>query len=112
MDIGRLFEETTESDDRYIIHQGGTRCFHPDTKVITSKGLVKIKDIKEGDLCLSNAKGCKCYKKVLNTFKLKNSKPTVKIKFKNGKEIIATDDHKFFYEGGWQEIKSILSNIN
>lgn len=52
------------------------------------------------------------FKRVKDVFKYINNKPTVRIKLKNGKEIICTDDHKFFYKGGWISIKHLLSLAN
>lgn len=94
-----------------LINQGGTSCFHPDTLIVTQNGSKPIKDISIGDVVLSFNEDLKVneWKKVVNTFKYQNTKNTIRVKLKNGKEIICTDDHKFYYKGGWISIKHLLS---
>lgn len=65
----------------------GPSCFVGDTLIQTSKGLVKIKDIKENDLVLTHTG---TYKKVVNTFQFKNKNSLIDI---NG--IKCTKNHKF-----------------
>ena len=106
-----VFYENYKSTEKLIINQGGTSCFYGDQLVITKRGDVRIKDIVLGDIVLSYNEKTKQkeWKLVKNLFSYFNSKKTVKIKLKNGSEIIATDDHKFFYEGGWYSLKHLLS---
>lgn len=106
-----VFHENFKSTEKIIINQGGTSCFYGDQLVVTKRGNIKIKDIILGDIVLSfNEKtNTKEWKVVKNLFSYFNSKKTVKIKLKDGYEIIATDDHKFFHEGGWYSLKHLLS---
>jgi len=88
-----------------ICNEGGSRCFGPDTLVHTAQGLKKIKDIEPGELVFTpNGE-----KKVINVYKNDNTKRCIKIKLKNGKEIIATEDHKFMFRQRWNELKNIVS---
>lgn len=106
-----VFYANYKATEKLIINQGGTSCFYGDQLVITKRGNIKIKDIILGDIVLSfNEKtNTKEWKVVKNLFSYFNSKKTVKIKLKDGSEIIATDDHKFFHEGGWYSLKHLLS---
>jgi len=82
--------------------------------VVTDKGSKRIADIKVGDIvkCRDIDKGKDTYKRVVNLFNYANNKPTIRVKLKNGCEIIATADHKFYYEGGWHSLRNILSLID
>ena len=91
-----------------IVNTGGARCFAANTLVHTNKGLKPISSIDIGDVVLTpNGE-----KPVINTFCMHNKKPCVKIKMKNGDEIICTADHKFWYKNEWVEINNILSLFN
>lgn len=106
-----VFYANYRSTEKMVINQGGTSCFYGDQLVITKRGNIKIKDIILGDIVLSYNEKTKQkeWKVVKNLFSYFNSKKTVKIKLKDGSEIIATDDHKFFHEGGWYSLKHLLS---
>jgi phage terminase large subunit len=91
---------------KVICHEGGSRCFTPEQKVITKNGTKKISDIEVGDFVLSGHD--KKYKKVKNVFKMENKKPCYEITLKNGNKIKATQDHKIWYEGGWHSLKYIV----
>jgi len=108
--VSNVFLRNLESKTKITVNQGGTRCFHPDTHIVTDKGNVKISDIKQGDFVLSYNESLKIneFKKVVNTFKLNNNKKTIKLKLKNGSVIIATIDHKFYVDGGWRSLNSII----
>ena len=95
---------------KYIVNQGGTSCFAPDTLINTASGYKPISELKIGDFVLSyNEKYKKFeYKKVKNVFCYKNHKETYKVKLKNGNSFIATSDHKFFIEGGCTSLKSMI----
>lgn len=102
-------------DKRGIVLEGGSRCFAADTLVVTSEGSKKISEIKKDNLVLTynESTGKETFNKVLDVMKFTASeKKAVRIKLKNGKEIICTQDHKFFFDGGWLEIKQILSLWN
>ena len=93
---------------KIIVNQGGTRCFYPKQEVITSKGSIPIESVKKGDLCLTFYKGEYKYHKVIDKLIYKNIKPTLEVILKNGHKIISTEDHKFFYKGGWHTLKCLV----
>lgn len=102
-------------DKRGIVLEGGSRCFAADTLVVTSDGSKKISHLQKDNLVLTynESTGEEEFKKVLELLTFRNNqKKAVKIKLKNGQEIICTQDHKFYYKGGWLEIKQILSLWN
>lgn len=93
---------------RGCVLEGSSRCFAPDTLIITLNGSKPISKVKIGDSVLT-PNGLKC---VISTFEMPNDKKTIKIKLKSGHEIICTEDHKFFHKGSWIEIKHLLSLVN
>lgn len=95
---------------KIIINQGGTSCFSGDQLVITQNGSVPICSVNSGDKVktFNEQTGKEEFREVKNRLVYKNQKPTVRIKMKNGKTITGTDDHKFYFEGGWHSIKHIL----
>lgn len=95
---------------RTFILQGGTSCFHGGQSVVTKRGSIPISDVLIGDIVKSRNEltGQDEWKTVKNIFKYNNEKPTVRVRLKNGSEIIATDDHKIYYEGGCASLKHIL----
>jgi intein/homing endonuclease len=96
---------------RGVVLEGGSRCFDGKQKIITEKGSKCISEIKIGDLVLSynHKKNKSEYKKVANCIPQKNTKRCFKIKLKDGTLIECTEDHKFFYNGRYIELKNILS---
>lgn len=109
-----VFKENYEAKEGIVINQGGTDCFAESTMVHTDSGPKKITELKEGDKVLSFDETTKqeVYNRVKNVFRYNNQKKTIKVKLKNGKEIIATDDHEFYYEGGWYSLKHLLSLLD
>lgn len=95
---------------RLIINEGGTSCFSGKQLVVTTRGSIPISKIVCGDIVKTFNESSKKveWKPVKNLFKYKNTKPTIKINLKNGKTITVTDDHKFYFKGGWISIKDIL----
>lgn len=109
-DVTDVFHANWQSTAKITINQGGTSCFDSKQLVITEKGSKPISQIKINDIvkCYNEETKEIRFNKVINTFKYKNTKKTIKLKLKNGKEIIATEDHLFFYEGGWYSLKHLL----
>jgi len=107
-----LFEllNNDHSDVDTVILTGGRGCFHSNQLVRTDKGVKPISEIKTNDVVLSYNEETKSneLKRVTETFVYPNSK-IFKIKLKNGSEINVTENHKFFYQGGWITIKHLLS---
>jgi hypothetical protein len=112
--VSPVYLENYNATDNIVINQGGTDCFDENTMVVTDSGSKKITQLSIGDKVLSyDEKECKeVYNNVKNVFRYNNYKKTIKVKLKNGKEIIATEDHEFYYEGGWHSLKYIVSLLN
>ena len=99
-----------DSDKFIVINQGGSSCLSPDTLVETKLGSKRISEIAIGDEVKTydpTTEEIK-YSLVTNTFKFDNTKPTVEVTLKSGKKIVCTDDHKFYINGVWVPIISIL----
>lgn len=109
-----LYRQNFDCTADIVVNQGGTSCFAGSQCVVTSEGAKPIKEIEIGDVvkCYDEVNKSIEWRKVLNKFKYDNSKRTIKVTLKNGQTIIATDDHKFFYEGGWYSLKHLLSLQN
>lgn len=106
-----VFYANFNAKEKIIVNQGGTSCFYGKQLILTKNGGVKIMDISINDVVLSFNEKTKQkeWKRVKNIFTYKNNKKTVKVKLKDGSIIIATDDHKFYHEGGWYSLKHLLS---
>jgi len=110
--LTNVYQRTVKVADDYriICHEGGSRCFSGEQKVVTKTGGKKISDVKVGDYVLSGVN--KEYKRVKNIFKMENDKPCFEITLKDGNKIRATQDHKFWYEGGWHSLKHMVKCWN
>ena len=90
------------------------QCLHPDELVWLSNGTKKpIKHISIGDKVLSfhNETLEICETTVVNHFVRENEHSIYKIRTISGREIIATDDHKFMTDKGWKTVNDIKQNI-
>jgi hypothetical protein len=94
-----------------IFNEGGARCFNGLQTVKTSTGDKPIKDVKPGDsvLTLNEGSGEEEFKPVEEVHRFDNTKRTIRVKMKNGDTIECTEDHEFYYEGGWYSLKHLLS---
>lgn len=103
----RAFDESV----RVILNQGGSSCFYGDQLIITKRGKIPISSVIIGDICLSYniESGAEEWNTVTDVMPQMNDKPCYRVKLKNGYDIIATEDHKFFYDGGWISLKNIVS---
>ena len=108
MNTTPIFQRIVNSPAKLLILQGGTSCFAGNQKVITSNGSKEISTIAKGDLVKTKSG----LKRVTDTLVFKNTKPTVRIRLKNGHQIICTDDHEFYYNGGWYKVKDLLSLLD
>jgi hypothetical protein len=100
---------------RHTLLYGGSRCFVAGQKVITQEGTERIEDITPGRAVLSmdEASDTLEYKRVSGVHKYAdNKKPMVRLRLKNGQEIIGTEDHEIFYEGGWHPLKYVLKCVH
>jgi hypothetical protein len=104
------FLEFLKRKDRYQILYGGRGCFGGSQLIETKQGLKPISQIKVGDTVLSaNVPDNKQeFKEVVNVFEYENKDKCIKIDY-DGKEIICTLDHKFYYNGEFKTIKDILN---
>lgn len=93
---------------RIIANKGGTSCFSGNTLIDTKLGPLKISLISKGDEVASYGRDVE-FKKVVNVFRYKNNKKTIRVNLRGGGSIIATEDHKFYFKGGWVSLKEILS---
>lgn len=96
---------------RYVVNQGGTSCFDGNTLIVCNDCLKKISDVKIGDVVKTyNEETSQIeFNRVINTFRYKNDKKSVKVTLKNGESFICTEDHQFYFKGGWNTIKHLLS---
>ena len=103
------FKDFLFDRSRYQILFGGRGCFGKKTKVETKNGYKKISKIKIGDVVKSFNfnKNISEFKEVVNVFKYENKDKCIKINY-DGRIIICTLDHKFYYKGEFIEIAKIL----
>ena len=89
------------------IMSGG--CVDGETEIIAKRGLVKMKDIRVGDLVLSHDDTWNEVEHTWNPETLGIGHPErYKVTFEDGTEVICSENHKFLVEDQWVEI----SNIN
>ena len=78
-------------------------CFHPDTLILTTRGLVKIKEVEIGDFVInSNEKPCM----VVNSF-LSREDAEIWQYTVNTKVLKSTPDHKVKTPTGWSKIDNL-----
>jgi len=87
------------------------QCLDLNETVLLSNGSkVPIKDIKIGDevICFNPINPSELSNtRVVNHFIIPNNNPVFEICLRQGKKIIATDDHKFMTLDGWCEVKNM-----
>jgi intein/homing endonuclease len=91
------------------------QCLGPDETVWMSDGSKKaIKDIKIGEKVLSfNPETLVITEtSVVNHFVRQNEHPIYRLKTISGREIIATEDHKFMTNNGWKTVGEIRNNMS
>ncbi|KYC49087.1 MAG: Minichromosome maintenance protein MCM [Candidatus Methanofastidiosum methylothiophilum] len=90
-----------------VIADEGIACIEENQKVLTLEGEVEIKNIKKGDLVINyNKDGTEGLHYVQKKI-YKGKKEVIKVKTDNGKELIATPDHKVLTTKGWKELEKI-----
>lgn len=87
---------------------GYGKCIDENTSVFTPNGNVKIKDINVGDYVYSMKDNEIVKRKVLN--KWNTTKNQVKIRTRNGKEIITSKEHRMFTQRGYVESENLTTN--
>jgi len=91
------------------------QCIGPDEVVWMSNGDKKqIKDVEIGDTVMSFHPETMeiTTTKVVNQFVRPNEYPIYRIKTTSGREITATEDHKFMTNCGWKTVKEIQNDKN
>jgi DNA-directed RNA polymerase beta subunit len=83
-----------------------------ETVLLSNNSKIPIKDIKIGDevVCFNPETMETSYTKVMNHYVRETTKAIYKITTLSGKEIIATDDHKFMTTEGWCEVQNMSIN--
>ena len=106
-----VFQRNLESNKRVKLNIGGSRCFAPSQLVRTTEWYKPISEIKEGDECLTynEAGGFIEFKPVQQVHEMDNEKPALEVTLKDGTIIRATEDHKFYFKGGWESLRNIVS---
>lgn len=77
-----------------------TYCLERNTPIYTPRGIIKIKDLRQGRYVLGYKNGKVVYSKIKSKFKSKIKKKYT-IKTKNGKEIICSEKHRFLTVRGY-----------
>ena len=89
------------------------QCLDINETVLLSNGnKVPIKDIKIGDsvICFNPDTFNTSHTTVVNHYIRETDKKIYKLKTINGREIVATDDHKFMTTSGWCEVRNMAIN--
>jgi len=83
-----------------------------ETVLLTNGNKIAIKNIKVGDevVCFNPETMETSYTKVVNHYVRETDKQSYKIKTISGREIIATEDHKFMTMEGWKEVNECVEN--
>jgi len=89
------------------------QCLDINETVLLSNGnKIPIKDVKIGDevTCFNPETMETSYTKVVHHYIRETDKQIYKITTLSGREIIATEDHKFMTTEGWCQVKNIIEN--
>jgi len=83
-----------------------------ETVLLTSGRKIPIKDVKIGDdvVCFNPETMNISYTKVVNHYVRETDKTMYKVKTITGREIIATEDHKFMTMEGWKRVDAFVEN--
>lgn len=89
------------------------QCLDINENVLLTNGdKIPIKDVKVGDdvVCFNPNTMEISYTKVVNQYVRETDKKLYKLKTISGREIVATEDHKFMTTDGWSEVKDFEKN--
>jgi len=89
------------------------QCLDINETVLLSNGeKIPIKDVKIGDsvICFNPETFKTSHTKVVNHYVRETEKKIYKLKTISGREIIATEDHKFMTTSGWCEVQNMEIN--
>ena len=106
-----LYLANLNSTSEILVNQGGTYCFHPEQLIVSKRGNIPISQIIKGDEVLSynEVTAEDEWRVVEDTPKFNNKEEIVSVLLKNGRRIICTANHKFYFKGEWVCIKHLLS---
>jgi len=91
-----------------VLSSDGICCIDENQMLLSNKGLVKIKDVDEGDILISYDKGFK-HNKVKR--KIDNGrKEVIDILLYSGDIISCTEDHKILTNSGWVQSSDLTTN--
>ena len=81
-----------------------------ETVLLSNGNKIPIKDVKVGDevVCFNPETLKTNYTKVVHHYVRETDKTICKIVTASGREIVATDDHKFMTTEGWTEVKNMV----
>ena len=91
------------------------QCLDINETVLMDDGKkIRIKDVKIGDKVITYNPNTfeMSTTKVVNQFVRHNDNPVYKIVTISGREIIATEDHRFSTNNGWKTVKELIDNTN
>lgn len=80
-------------DGDYIVVIKSTQCFHPDTRILTDHGYIKIDKVKVGDNVLTKDTGFQRINKIF----IRRADKLMSIRADNMDDVFPTLDHPFFY---------------
>ncbi len=89
------------------------QCLDMNESVLLTNGTkIAIKDVQIGDkvMCFNPETMKLSYTKVVHHYVRETDKMILKLKTISGREIIATDDHKFMTTEGWKQVKDFVVN--
>jgi len=84
-----------------------------ETVLLTNGNKIPIKDIKLGDevVCFNPLKPSELSNTiVVDHFIIQNKRDVIEVVLNSGKQIIATEDHKFMTSNGWCEVTNLINN--
>lgn len=98
--------EIYQRDKDGKVRKEDDHCLHPDTKVITDKGVFRIEDLvgTSGKVLSIDGK----YENYVNCRKTATDKETVELLFSDGTKVTCTPDHKFLTKSGWKQACELL----
>ena len=99
--IPNLIHDEIKPED--VETEGEDHCFVGDTLVDTLWGKKKIEDLVGKEVYVNTSQGFQKSRSIRKT----RETEVWKVILNNGKEIIATPDHKFLTNKGWKELKDI-----
>lgn len=108
------FDYLEDDETNLVLYGGAAGCFTAGTLIHTLEGEKRIEDVQPGDLIetYNHKKKCCELKPCVKAIKHETTNERIiRIKLKDGTQIEATENHKFFYGGSYVKIKDILLTL-